>query len=39
MAHVSNRLSAVEVKNGTEKGMYHDGGGLIGRKRRELSWD
>jgi integrase len=28
MARTSNRLSAVEVKNATEKGMYHDGGGL-----------
>jgi integrase len=28
MARASNRLSAVEVKNATEKGMYHDGGGL-----------
>jgi integrase len=28
MARASNRLSAVEVKNATEKGMHHDGGGL-----------
>jgi Arm DNA-binding domain/Phage integrase central domain len=28
MARASNRLSAVEVKTATGKGMYHDGGGL-----------
>ena len=28
MARASNRLSAVEVKNATERGMYHDWGGL-----------
>ncbi len=28
MARASNKLSAVEVKTASEKGMYHDGGGL-----------
>jgi len=28
MARASNRLSAAEVKTASQKGMYHDGGGL-----------
>jgi hypothetical protein len=28
MARTTNRLSAIEVRSITQKGMYHDGGGL-----------
>jgi len=39
MARASNKLSAVEVKGMTQKGMYHDGGRALSPsepRRREV---